>query len=188
MAEVGEAVRGLEGQRGIDGAEKRASAIYDTVEGSGLITPEDGEIWSVVKFRISVWARDHEEKLALTEADIEGWIFYASLCREAQGGGTLRLSVADRQQLYKALQKRWEEGSRADLTALAAMGPFWPQVRRGWSGASYERQQAWISKAPLPPPMTASSVDYAGAVFREDLSRHVSVLHGEIGPFYLRVD
>ena len=96
--------------------------------------------------------------------------------------------MADRQQLYQRLQKRWEDGTRADLTALVALGAYWGQARRAWAGSSYERQQGWIAKAPLPPPMTASSVEYGEAVFQGDLSRHAAVFHQALGPFYLRVD
>jgi hypothetical protein len=188
LAQMGETVDALEGMKGIDGAERRSQEVYTFIEGSGHIRPDDRDLWAVAKFRISVWARQHDEKLALTESDIEGWVFYASLCREAQGGGTMRLSVADRQQIYKGVQGRWERGTRSELTALVAMGPFWSQARRGWKGASYERQQAWISKAPLPPPMTATSVAYADAIIDGDVSRHVAVLHDAIGPFYLRAE
>lgn len=187
LAEVGEVVKTLEGQKGISGAEMRSKLVFQAMEGKGLITQDD-ELWEIQKFRISVWARDSDEELALTEADIEGWIFYASLCREVQGGGALRLSVSDRQQLYNTLKDRWTSGSRADLTALVAVGPYWSQARRGWRNASYEKQQAWIAEAPLPPPMTATSLGYADAIYTGDLSRHVAVLHDKIGPFFLGVD
>jgi hypothetical protein len=188
LTEIGDAVDALEGTKGVDAAESRSKEVYNFIEGNSHIGPDEGDLWAVAKFRISVWARQHEQKLALTESDIEGWIFYASLCREAQGGGNMRLSVSDRQHIYKSVQVRWDQGSRSELTAIVALGPFWSQARRGWKGASYERQQDWISRAPLPPPMTATSVAYAEAIIEGDVSRHVAVLHDAMGPFYLRVE
>ncbi len=188
IAEIRTAILGFEGKQGLDGAEKRSSEVWKVSHGDGLITSEDTQLWSVLSVRMKVWASDDDEKLALTESDIEGWILYASLCREVQGGGAMRLSVSDRQALYNTVRDRWNNGTRADLTALVALGPYWSQARRSWKSASYEKQQAWISEAPLPPPMTATSLGYADAIFQGDLSRHVSVIHDKLGPFYVRVD
>lgn len=173
--------RSIEAASGLEGAERRGTHAWLAAKGEGL--PPNPDLRAVYAEALAVWARDDEEQLALTEMDIEGWIHYASLCREVQGGGPLRLSVADRVQVYRMVQTAFEEGTRAEQLALLAVGPYWAQIREGWQMASYERQQAWIAAAPLPPPMTATSLGYVEALLQGDLRRHVDVLHRKIGPF-----
>lgn len=173
--------RAVEGGAGMEGAERRGTRVWRAVAGDGF--PEHADLRAARDEALAVWARDDEERLALTEMDIEGWIHYASLCREVQGGGPLRLSLSDRVQVYRMVRTAFEEGSREEQIALLAIGPYWGQIREGWQMASYERQQAWIAAAPLPPPMTATSLGYLEAVLRGDLPRHAEVLHRQIGPF-----
>ncbi len=182
-----EQVRGageaLAGAKGLAGAEARATKVWEASAGEGLIGEDAGALWSVQKRTLAVWSSSAERKLALTEADIEAWLRYGSLCREAQQGGTLRISVADRVSVYRMIQDRFDAGTRADQVALSSMGPAWNRVPDAWSLASYNKQQAWISEAPLPPPMTATSLGYASALFEGDVARHASVLHELLGPF-----
>lgn len=168
---------------GIAGAEARAAAVYASHAGEGPIGPSDGALWALQKRALAVWASHDADRLALTEADLEAWIRYASLCREAQGGGVLRLSVADRVTVYRVLVDRFQGGSRAERVAMAAVGgPFWRQVHDRWPAATFERQQRWLAAAPLPPPMTATSLAYAEAVFNGDVARHAAALHEALGP------
>lgn len=183
LAAVVEAGRELEALTGLEGAERRARLIWETKQGRGVIRPEHGDAWAVLDKALGVWAMDDATQLALTEMDIEAWLRYASLCRQVQGGGTLALSVSDRVQLYRLAQERFQGGGRAEQVALVALGPYWGQIREGWEMASYERQQAWIAAAPLPPPMTANSLAYAETILRSDLAAHARVMHERIGPF-----
>jgi hypothetical protein len=80
---------------------------------------------------------------------------------------------------------RFSTGSRADKVAIAALGPIWGSVKERWQSASYDQQQAWIAAAPLPPPMTATSLGYADAIFAGDVARHVQVLNEVLGPFHV---
>jgi hypothetical protein len=168
---------------GLAGAELRATKVWSADRGEGLIKPEDGDLWTVQDRALSVWTKDDTEKIAMTESDLEAWIRYASLCREVQNGGVLRISVADRVTVYKVLIERFDTGDRPTQLALASLGPIWAQVRDRWQAASYEHQRAWMDEAPLPPPMTATSLAYAEAVFQGDLVRHAEVLQRVLGPF-----
>lgn len=176
----------LTGLESFEAAAIRAEAVYRMAKGTGLVTSEDGKLWTAVEEAITVWGTHDEDRLALTESDIEGWVYYGSLCREVQGGGTLRISVADRLDVYQILRERWDSGTRAERVALTAMGPFWPSVRDQWQSASYDQQQSWIREAPLPPPMNATSLGYLGAVLEGDVVGHVAVLHTELGPLKMR--
>lgn len=175
--------REIEALRGTAGAERRARLVWEAHTGRGLIRPEHGMAHTVQVAALAVWSSHDAETIALTEADIEAWIRYASLCREVQGAGPLRLSVADRVTVYGMIQERFASGSREDRVALVAFGPYWEQVKEGWHMASYERQQAWIGAAPLPPPMTASSLGYAEALLSGNLVEHAWTLHETLGPF-----
>jgi hypothetical protein len=66
---------------------------------------------------------------------------------------------------------------------MSAVGGWWSQVRESWARASYDEQRAWIAAAPLPPPMTATSLGYAEAVFDGDVALHARVLAEKLGPF-----
>jgi hypothetical protein len=168
--------------KSFEGAALRSEAVYRMSKGDGLVTSDDGTLWTSVEEAITVWAKHDEDRLALTESDIEGWINYGSLCREVQGGTTLRISVADRLDVYRIVRERWNNGTRAERIALAAMGPYWPAVRGRWQAASYDQQQAWIKAAPLPPPMTATSLGYMQAILEGDMVGHVATLHTQLGP------
>jgi hypothetical protein len=173
----------LGGSTGLAGAEARAERVWAADHGEDLITPADGDLWNVQSRALSVWAKDDGERVAMTESDLEAWIRYASLCREAQGAGVLRISVADRVTVYRDLIARFDEGDRMTQVALSSLGTAWPQVRDRWQSASYSVQQEWISQAPLPPPMTATSLGYAEAVFSSNLAQHAAVLQEVLGPF-----
>ena len=175
----------LVAQTGFDGAAARAAAVYDFTKGRGLVGLDDGAVRRVMDSVTMVWSSHDGDALALTESDIEAWILYGSLCREVQGGGVLRISVADRVSVYSMARERWRNGSRTDRIALASLGPVWSQVRDRWQGAGFETQQAWIQAAPLPPPMTASSLGYLEAILSGDLVGHAATLHGQLGPFTL---
>ncbi|MEZ4238943.1 MAG: hypothetical protein R3F59_22885 [Myxococcota bacterium] len=183
IGQVKAAGAALAPQYGLHAAEARAEAVWTAQHGDGLVRPSDEALFKVQKRALGVWSHDDATKLAVTESDLEAWIHYASLCREAQGGGVLRISVADRVTVYKDLIARFDEGQRPNQIALASMGPVWLQVQDAWQSASYERQQRWIAAAPLPPPMTATSLGYAEAVFEGNLWQHASVLHDVLGPF-----
>jgi hypothetical protein len=173
----------LAGRTGLEAAEQRSAEVWKAARGDGPITSGHGAVWKAQKRALGVWSTDDEERLAVTEADLEAWIRYASLCREAQGATVLRISVADRVTVYKELIARFDEGDRQAQIALASMGPVWREVRERWQAASYERQQEWIAEAPLPPPMTATSLGYAEEIFRGDVWHHASALHEALGPF-----
>ena len=175
----------LTGLEQFDAAAIRAEAVYRMSKGTGLVTSDDGTLWTAVEEAITVWGSHDEDRLALTESDIEGWILYGSLCREVQGGTTLRISVADRLDVYRIIKERWDTGSRAERVALTAMGPFWPSVKQRWQQASYDEQQAWIKAAPLPPPMEATSLGYLSVILEGDVVGHVAGLHTEFGPLQM---
>ncbi|MEQ1572093.1 MAG: hypothetical protein ABMA64_41075 [Myxococcota bacterium] len=168
---------------GSRGAELRIARVWAADKGQDLITAADDDLWNVQQRTLSVWTHDDDEKTAMTESDLEAWIRYASLCREVQGGGVLRISVADRVTVYKALIERFDTGDRSTQVALASLGPIWTQVADAWQAANFEQQQGWIRAAPLPPPMTATSLAYAEAVFDSDVVLHVATLQQQLGPF-----
>lgn len=182
---VGASSQALAGLRGLVLAEARAERVWEAQAGAGHVRPDMGTLWNVQGRALSVWAKDDEEKLAVTEADLEAWIRYASLCREVQGGTVLRISVADRVTVYQVLIDRFTAADRATQVALAALGPHWSQISQAWKAAGYDTQRAWVADAPLPPPMTATSLGYAEAVFAGDLPRHAAVVHAHLGPFGL---
>ncbi len=185
LAEIRAAGAELEVLWGLPGAERRATRVWEAANGRGVIDEDDGGTWSVQSRALAVWSEDEGDKLALTEADIEGWILYGSLCREVQGGGVLRLSVADRVTVYRMIQERFDDATREERIALAAMGPYWRAVKDAWAVATYEQQQGWIAAAPLPPPMTATSLGYIGALIDGRVAGHAEQLHGHLGPLPL---
>lgn len=169
----------------MEGSRVRSHAVWLAASGQGPITESEGTLWNLQSRSLSVWARDDEEQLALTESDIEGWIRYVSLCREAQGDEPLRLSIADRVTVYQMAVDAWNAAEEPQHVAMASMGAYWPEVRHRWAAASYEAQQAWIAAAPLPPRMTSSSLGYTEAILRGDLTAHASALQRQLGPFTL---
>lgn len=183
LGEVRQAGAALEQAEGMAGAEQRSRAVFLADAGKGLIGPDAGALWSVQQRALAVWARDEAEQVAVAESDLEAWIRFASLCREVQGAGVLRVSVADRVGVYKGLIDRFQRGDRAAKLALGAFGAVWPQVKDRWQGASYEEQQAWIQRAPLPPPMTATSLGYADALFQGDVAGLATTFYEVLGPF-----
>src|SRR6185436_3303091 len=122
---------------GLDGAERRATRVWAAEHGEDLIRAADGDLWNVQQRAMSVWTKDDEEKIAMTESDLEAWIRYASLCREAQGGGVLRISVADRVTVYRSLIDRFDAGDRSVQLALVSFGAVWTQVTDAWHSASF---------------------------------------------------
>ncbi|MFK7931761.1 MAG: hypothetical protein AB8H79_26530 [Myxococcota bacterium] len=174
----------ITGFAGMKAAERRSTAAWIALDGSGPLNAERyPNAGAILENRIAAWSIADEDKLVLTESDIEGWINYASLCREAQGADPLSLSVASRELLYRDLKRKFKDAGRAERIAMASMGPAWPQVERRWVAASYTKQQAWIKAAPFPPPMTASSMGYTGVLFEADLTPHAQILHDTLGPF-----
>ncbi|HMV67022.1 MAG TPA: hypothetical protein PKA64_09240, partial [Myxococcota bacterium] len=152
-------------------------------DGGALAGPAWARARAVITDAVAVWSHDDAERLSLTEMDIEGWVRLASLCREVQGGPPLRVSIADRVELYHVARDRFTTGSPADRRALVAVGPYWSQVRNVWKAAAAERQQAWISRAPLPPPMTTESSGYFKAVLGGDVEGLVRSVYDVLGPF-----
>jgi len=176
-------VKDLKVARGLQAAEKRSTLLWNTLYGDAAVF--DGAVHSTLDQHVAVWGRDDEQKLVLTEMDIEGWIFYASLCREVQSGGAITMSVGSRVGIYNDVRERFDYAGRDEQIAMTAMGPFWAGVKVAWADASYERQQAWVAAAPLPPPMNATSMGYLGSVLESDLARHAHVLHEQLGPLSL---
>ena len=184
LVEITQATSHLYGLTGFDGAEERSHLVWLMYADKGPITHEH-PLWSEASKAIAVWQQHDEDQLTLTESDIEGWIQYGSLCREMQGAGVLRVSVSDRVGVYKTLQDRWTFGTRTDRIALTSIGPFWHDIRGAWKRAPYETQHEWGITAPLPPPMTSTSLGYMAAIAEGDLVAHASILHATIGPFHM---
>lgn len=176
----------LWGATGMEGAEKRGHHVWQAQAEKGPMSTGDPDLGNIFAHTMSIWSSSDAEELALTEMDIEGWIFYSSLCREVQGAGPLNLSVSDRVVLYRLLCQRFKEGDRRQKVAYLAMGPYWRNIRSRWQSATYEEQQDWIAKAPLPPPMTETSLGYALTLLKGDLATHADVLHNVLGPFAMR--
>lgn len=182
LEQVDEQRKQITAEKDFTAAERRSEVLYAVVKGQGLVTPDDGSLWKAVDKAISVWNTHDEDRLALAEADIEAWILYGSLCRQVQGAGVLRISVADRVTVYNTVGERWKHGTRTERVALTALGPFWHSVKNKWNLASYETQQAWATNAPLPPAMTATSLGYLEAVLEGDLIGHAASIHEVLGP------
>lgn len=182
LAAVGEALAALEALEGLEQSALRSHMVHAAERDQGPLHAWSG-LDGLQRRVTAVWATDDAHRTALTEADIEAWIRYASLCREVQGGGALRISVADRVVVYRLLKERFAAGSEAEQVALGALGPWWRSVHDHWGSASYDRQQAWMAAAPLPPPMTATSLGYLEAVFEVSADRHVAALVDTLGPF-----
>lgn len=172
----------LEGLAGIDGARIRSEHTYAALARTGTFAGAPAEVGTVLGRSVSEWARSDEERLVLSESDIEGFLRYASLCREVQSGGPLRLSIGDRGVVYQALVKRFNEGTIQDRTSMLAIGAGYWALKDEWTTASYDRQREFAVGAPLPPPMTVTSVDYTLAIVAGDLPAHAANLHATLGP------
>lgn len=171
-------------------ARLRGAMAWDALHGPGDRWPRARlpETTEVLDAAVSAWAHADGDRLVLPEADVEAWIGFVSLLREVQGGGPLRLAVADRVGVYRQIVARWEGGTVDDRVAFLALGASWPEAKARWQAASYDAQQGWIAVAPLPPPMTEDSRGYLAAVTRDaDVVRHVEVLEQRLGPFPRRV-
>lgn len=176
----------IEATPGLPGAEARSHAVWQAIAGEGPLNISDPDLGTTLAKALSVRGRDDGEKLALTENDVESWIKYASLCHEAQGLGVLRLSVAAKVDIYGMVQQRFEHGDRAEMLAIASFGPAWEHVVDRWKAASYDEQQAWIAEAPLPPPMSATSLGYFDAVIEGDVVSAAHAIHRRFGPLHFR--
>ncbi|MBN2798845.1 MAG: hypothetical protein JXX28_06815 [Deltaproteobacteria bacterium] len=184
LAQARAAREALAEEQGLEAAASRSHALWEALHGEGPLGA-DPDVRVVVRLAAAPWAQDDAQQLVLSEMDIEGWIFYASLCREVQGGGTLRLSVADRVMVYRRLQEAWDAAPPEDRLLLVGMGAFWEDVKSRWAAAPWEVQQRWIAAAPLPPPMNATSLGYAEALLGGDLPLHARTLHSGLGPLSL---
>jgi hypothetical protein len=136
--------------------------------------------------RVAIWGRDDSQSLLLTESDVEGWIRYLSLLREVQGGVPLVLSVADRARVYQLIIERFESGTAVQKVAVVQIGALWYALADAWRAASYEQQQGWIVNAPLPPPMTASSIGYVEVALQSDVILHAAVMEAHFGALRLK--
>jgi hypothetical protein len=173
---------------GLLAAQARSQEAWAVVSGDGVFPGEIYPTASLVMTReIAAWTRNDEHQLVLTEMDVEGWIQYASLCREVQGGGPVVLSMASRVSIYRELKVRFDALDRDGQLAMVAVGPFWTSVQLRWSAATYSKQQAWIDASPLPPPMKATSLAYISAIVEGDVQRHVGVLHEILGPLEMDI-
>lgn len=171
----------LRASTGMAATESRAQAVWQAVSGETPLGGADSSSVDVLRRALAPWATDTEHRLILSEMDIEGWIKYASLCREIQGGSPLTLSVSDRVILYREVVDAFEGHTRDEQLAVLSMGPIWPSLQERWPGVTYEIQQQWVEAAPLPGPMTATSLAYASEVLSADLSAHARALHNAMG-------
>lgn len=174
----------LESTTRMKGGWARSKAVWAAHTGEGPIVEGD-PLWNLQRDALSVWAWNDDEQLALTEADVEAWIHYASLCRQVQGGGVLKISVADRVTAYRMVIDRFELGDRNEKLALVAIGPFWEAFRERWQASPYERQQKWIAATTFPPPMTSTSLGYFDAIVNGDVAGLATTFHDVMGPFAL---
>jgi hypothetical protein len=170
--------------RGREAAKRRMALLHEWRSGSGVFG-EESIVSSVLWKHVVIWGEDPTDQTMLTEMDVEGWLFFASLCREAQGGSPLRISIADRLTAYRMIEERYQGSSTRERQALVGIGPFWGPIRRTWKRATYEEQQSWIQIAPLPPPMTGTSLAYLEAVLEGPIVDLVETLHVQLGPLAL---
>lgn len=165
-------------------AERRGSEGWRVLHGEGVLAGEGLEdVREHVRKHIGVWKQDDDNRIVVSENDVEGWIRYASLGREAQGAIPLRVSMADKVGLYKAAMERFEQEDREGRLAFIAVGGGWTAARAAWMKASYETQQAWIAAAPLPPAMFGTSPEYFRAFLGVAGTRiHAEILNERLGP------
>lgn len=168
---------------GLDGALVHASALYEANKGTGLWERADDNVRSKTRDALLIWAVDHTTQRALTEPAIEAWIRYISLCRQVQGGGSLNLSVSDRAKIYGVFKERFLNGDPSEREAAVGFGPYWPEMETAWQSARYSKQQQWIGEAPLPPPVTSTSLGYVEWFLDHGrLKEHVTTFHRILGP------
>jgi hypothetical protein len=177
----------LTARTGFDATEARATAVWAVLHGDSPLGAADDALPRSLARSVAAWSSDADSRLVLSEMDVEGWLRYASLCRELQGGGALRLSVADRVTVYRAVVERFDAADRPTQLAMLAIGPVWPSALDAWAAAPYETQQRFATSAPLPPPMTASSLGYVEALVATDVTGHALALHDVLGPLRLGV-
>lgn len=171
---------------GPEAVRARGTAVHAALNGRGPATGDD--LSRLQATLLPVWGSSAAAQVSLSESDVEGWIRYASLCREVQGGTPLRISVADRVRAYRAVKERFATGSVEVQVAMTALGAAWPRVEREWKMSGYGDQQAWILDAPLPGPLNTDSVGYLAAIVGGDVPGHVRSLEAHFGPFTLGSD
>ncbi len=174
----------LEGGEGLDAGLRRSALAYRALNGPDALP--DGAARRALRAAIAPWGEHPAEGLLLSEIDIEGWVFYASLAHEVQGRGPLRLSVGDRLAVYRQVQDRFRSGSAADRRALVGFGAFWWSARERWAAASFEQQQTWGASAPLPNPPPDLPLAYLDAMLAGPVDAHAGTFHELIGPLRLR--
>ncbi|MEO0606305.1 MAG: hypothetical protein AAF211_33055 [Myxococcota bacterium] len=177
----------LASQWGSEATRARSTAIYDALHGTGVVSG-DGELGRLQARLLPVWGESKGARLVLTEADVEGWIRYASLCREIQGGTALRISVADRVSAYRVIRERFAGATTVEQAAMAALGAAWPQIEQGWLSADYAAQQGFAGVAPLPGPLETNSIGYLAEIVGGDVTGHVAALETHFGPFTVTPD
>lgn len=183
LADAGLALAALAELSGLELAETRSRMAWGALHGAGAFPEASFPVTAgVLRLAVAPWSQDDALQLVLTEMDVEGWIRYASLAREVQGGEPLRVSMADRVSIYRTVRTRWAELDAAGKIGLVSFGAFWPAVRSRWLAASYERQQGWIHAAPLPPPMTGTSTAYVEALTAGSPAAHARAFHAALGP------
>ncbi len=171
---------------GLDAARARATANFEAHRGGGPFPKAEWpEIDAVRDASAAIWTTDDGDRLALTEMDIEGWIRFASLCREVQGGTPLKLSIADRVPAYHAIVARFDAGPTADRLGMVAIGGGWRWMSARWRRATFDAQQTWMGSAPLPGPMTGTSRDYLDAVTLGSPAAHATAIEIAFGPLPL---
>lgn len=188
LSELGTARDTLGSRMGTAATTERAEAVYSALHDGTALGEPDSRSVDVLRRAVNPWATDEANRLVLSEMDVEGWLKYASLCREVQGADPLRLSVSDRVVLYHAVVDHFEGHTRDEQLAVLSMGPIWPSLKAIWPQVSYDQQQRWVEVAPLPPPMRATSLGYAEVLLDSDLSLHAEALHGGMGQLPLGVE
>lgn len=184
LAEVGGVRLEFRDLRGAEAASRRTALLHAWASGGGVFGGES-PVSSILWKHVAIRAEDPADKTVLTEMDVEGWLYFASLCREAQGGNSLQISIADKLTAYRMIEERYQRSSTRERQAMSRIGPFWGPIRRTWKRATYEEQQSWIQIAPLPPPMTGTSLAYLEAVIEGPIVGLVDTLHLQLGPFEL---
>ena len=154
----------------MDATKKRADLLYSWHSGAGVFGEKNKvseELWRHVAVRVV----SESDRMVLTK-----WMGGVGLltCPSAaryKGGTPLRISVADKVTTTEWLKKNSRRPIPPQRLAAAGVGAFWGEVRRRWKGATYEEQQEWIQFAPLPPPLTATSLGYFEAVLETNTWR-----------------
>ena len=185
LNDVASRVEELKGLTGQAAAAQRGRFVREWLDEQGPFSDAGAILRNPVSNAIASWSRPEGSPWVLTEMDIEGWIRLASLCREVQGAGPLRVSIADRETIYREMRARFRLLDHDQQLAVISVGPFWKGVQSRWQSASYVEQQAWIQTTPLPPPMTSTSLGYFQGVQELNPRRMADALHSNLGPFRL---